>query len=64
MSPYWLCMVTNCDSQPQLQEPVEGLAGLDSHEVTKVSHYYLAVDAVIRRMRMGEDRAPYGGLKE
>ncbi len=64
MTPYWLCMVTNCDSQPQLQEPVEGLVGLDWHEVTKVSYYYPAVDAVIRPMSIGEDRAPYGGLKE
>ena len=45
---YWLYVVTNCGSEPKLQEPVQDPARLRWHEVTKVAHYYLGVDALKR----------------
>lgn len=32
----------------------------DWHEVTKLAHYYLAVDALTRPMQVREEQAPYG----
>jgi superfamily II DNA or RNA helicase len=58
---YWLYIVTNCNTQPVLQAPIKDPARLDWHEVTKVSHYYLSVDAMTKPMRVLEDRADYGG---
>jgi superfamily II DNA or RNA helicase len=58
---YWLYVVTDCDNTPRLQEPVRDPARLDWHEVTKVAHYYLSVDAMTRPMRVREDSPPYGG---
>ncbi|MDP2857305.1 MAG: hypothetical protein Q8P50_04925 [Bacillota bacterium] len=46
---------------PRLQEPIRAPARLDWHEVTKVAHYYLSVDAMIRPMQMREGSPPYGG---
>ncbi|MFQ5657930.1 MAG: helicase-related protein, partial [Candidatus Methylomirabilales bacterium] len=43
---YWLYVVTNCGTSPRLQEPIKDPARLDWHEVKKVDHYYLSVDAV------------------
>ena len=43
---YWLYVVTNCADKPKLQEPVHDPARLRWHEVTKVAHYYLGVDAL------------------
>jgi len=34
--------------------------GFDWHEVTKVAHYYLSVDAITRPMQVREDAPPYG----
>ena len=36
---YWLYVVTNCASHPQLQEPVPDPASFPWHEVSKVQHY-------------------------
>ena len=58
---YWLYIVANCKTRPQLQEPIKDPARLRWHEVTKVAHYYLSVDAVAQPMRVREERAPYGG---
>jgi superfamily II DNA or RNA helicase len=57
---YWLYVVTNCDTTPRLEEPIRDPARLDWHEVTKVAHYYLSVDAMTRPMQVREDSAPYG----
>lgn len=57
---YWLYVVTNCKSVPQLQEPVEDPARLPWHEVKKVDHYYLSVDALTQPMRVWEDSARDG----
>ncbi len=36
---YWLYVVTNCGTTPELQEPVKDPARFPRHEVTKVQHY-------------------------
>lgn len=33
------------------------------HEVTKIAHYYLSVDAMTKPMQVREDDAPYGEKK-
>ncbi|MCX8099549.1 MAG: helicase-related protein [Casimicrobiaceae bacterium] len=58
---YWLYIVTNCDGDPVLQPPIKDPARLPWHEVTKVAHYYLSVDAITTPMELREDSAPYGG---
>jgi len=61
---YWLYIVTNCATRPTLQEPVQDPARLEWHEVTKVAHYYLSVNAMTRPMQVREDEAPYEKKKE
>ncbi|GIW70830.1 MAG: helicase [Planctomycetota bacterium] len=56
---YWLYIVTNCAAMPQLQEPIKDPARLEWHEVTKVAHYYLSVDAMTRPMQVREEAPPY-----
>jgi hypothetical protein len=58
---YWLYVVTNCDTSPVLQAPIRDPARLPWHEVTKVAHYYLAVDALAQPMQVREESPPYGG---
>jgi len=58
---YWLYIVTNCNANPVLQEPIKDPAHLEWHEVKKVAHYYLKVDAMTHPMKVREDDAPYGG---
>ena len=43
---YWLYIVTNCNSESKLQEPIKDPARFPWHEVKKVEHYYLSVDAL------------------
>jgi len=57
---YWLYVVTGCNTVPRLQEPIRDPARLDWHEVTKVAHYYLNVDAMMRPMQVRQDSPPYG----
>ena len=58
---FWLYVVTNCATAPQLQEPIKDPACFPWHEVTKVAHYYLNVDALKQPMEVWEDAAPYRG---
>jgi len=58
---FWLYVVTDCDNAPRLQEPIRDPARLDWNEVTKVAHYYLAVNAMTTPMQAHEDAPPYGG---
>ena len=58
---YWLYVVTNCDTEPALQEPIRDPARFAWHEVTKVAHYYLSVNAMTQPMQVREDGPPYGG---
>ena len=43
---YWLYVVTNCAGQPELREPMKNPARFPWHEVTKVQHYWLDVNAM------------------
>ena len=43
---FWLYVVTNCAGEPVLQEPVLNPARFEWHEVSKVQHYWLQVDAM------------------
>ena len=43
---YWLYVVTDCGSEPQLQEPIRNPARFPWHEVTKVEHFWLDVKAL------------------
>ena len=58
---YWLYVVTNCAAQPELQEPIADPARFPWHEVSKVQHYWLAVDAMTRPMQIREEQAEYRG---
>ncbi len=51
---YWLYIVTNCAAEPTMQEPIKDPARFPWHEVTKVQHYWLRVDAMTRPMRVRE----------
>lgn len=56
---YWLYVVTNCASDPVMQEPIKDPAQFPWHEVTKIAHYWLAVDAMTSPMMVREDGSPY-----
>ena len=56
---YWLYVVTNCATTPELQEPVQDPARFPWHEVTKVQHYWLQVDAMTGPMQVREHQAQY-----
>ncbi len=59
---YWLYVVTNCDATAELQEPVRDPARFPWHEVMKIQHYWLEVNAMTRPMEVREqDQAPYRG---
>ena len=57
---YWLYVVTNCADKPQLQEPIRNPASFPWHEVSKVQHYWLKVDAMTKPMRVREEQENYG----
>ena len=52
---YWLYLVTGCASRPELQEPIRDPARFPWHEVTKVAHYWLDVNAMTKPMELRED---------
>jgi superfamily II DNA or RNA helicase len=60
---YWLYVVTHCATEPQLQDPIKDPARFDWHEVTKVAHYYLSVDALTQPMQVWEESPPYGDAR-
>jgi hypothetical protein len=51
---YWLYVVTHCDTDPRLQV-VKDPASLSWHEVKKVDHYWVSVDAVREPMKVREE---------
>jgi Protein NO VEIN, C-terminal len=57
---YWLYVVTDCNVQSKLQDPIKDPARLPWHEVKKVEHYYLSVDALTQPMQVNELAEPYG----
>ena len=56
---YWLYVVTNCDAAPTLQEPIHDPARFPWHEVTKVQHYCLEVNAMTQPMLVRERKTKY-----
>ena len=60
---YWIYVVTNCGTKPQLQKPIRGPARFEGHEVTKGAHDYLSVDVLTRPMQMREE-SPANGNRE
>jgi superfamily II DNA or RNA helicase len=40
---FWLYVVTNCNGEPKLEEPIENPARFPWHEVKKVDHYWMDV---------------------
>ncbi|MGH8146832.1 MAG: helicase-related protein [Rhodanobacteraceae bacterium] len=56
---YWLYVVTDCANTPVLQEPIRDPAQFPWHEVSKVQHYYLDVNAMTKPMQVREERADY-----
>jgi superfamily II DNA or RNA helicase len=56
---FWLYVVTDCAATPKLTL-VPDPAARPWHEVTKVAHYYLAVDALKEPTEIRERLAPYG----
>jgi hypothetical protein len=55
---YWLYVVTGTKTQPTLQEPIKNPARFPWHEVRKVEHYYLSVDALTQPMSLRESPTP------
>jgi len=53
---YWLYVVTGCADAPTLQEPIKDPARFPWHEVTKVQHYWLSVDALQQPLEIREAR--------
>ena len=58
---YWLYIVTNCAAGPVLQQPARDPARFSWHQVTKVQHSWLQIDAMTRTLKISEDLSPYGG---
>ena len=62
---YWLYIVTRCKTQPRLEKPIPDPARLPWHEVQKVDHYYLSVNALRQPTTLREREAPpYGEPKK
>ena len=57
---YWLYVVTNCRATPELQTPRKDPARLQWHEVSKVQHYWLDIDAVKQPMSVSDHLTDYG----
>ena len=49
---FWLYVVTNCATAPQLQEPIKDPARFPWREVSKVQHYWLSVNALKQPMEV------------
>lgn len=56
---YWLYVVTDCKAKPQIQEPIKDPARFPWHEVKKVDHYWLEVNAMTKPMQVKEKHPEY-----
>jgi superfamily II DNA or RNA helicase len=56
---YWLYVVTNCATEPLMQEPIKDPARFPWREVSKVAHYWLEVNTMIKPMQVREDQSSY-----
>ena len=61
---YWLYIVTKCKEQAKLQDPVKDPARLKWHEVKKVDHYYLTINALTQHMEIREEQTDFKGQEE
>ena len=52
---FWLYVVTNCATDPALREPIKDPARFPWHEVTKIQHYWIDVNAVTKSMDVRKD---------
>ena len=59
---YWLYVVTDCETVPNLQQPIPDPARYPWHEVTKVAHYYLSVNALRQPMEIRETDRGYDAV--
>lgn len=57
---YWLYIVTHCDTDPRLEQPIKDPARFPWHEVKKVEHYRLEVNAMTQPMELKENPPEYG----
>ena len=55
---FWLYIVTDCKTDPKLQLPVQDPARFPWHEVKKVDHYYLSIEAMIGRGPAAREATP------
>jgi hypothetical protein len=53
-------VVTDCKAEPKLQGPIKDPARLQWHEVKKVDHYYLSINAMTQPMMVKEGEILYG----
>jgi hypothetical protein len=60
---YWLYVVTHCDTEARLEEPIKDPARFPWHEVRKVEHYRLDINAMTQPLELKEASAAYGGNK-
>jgi len=56
---YWLYVVTSAKTEPHL-ELIQDPARLDWHEVKKIDHYYVSVDAAKKPIKISEEEEQYG----
>ena len=54
----WLYVVTDCATVPTLQDPISDHARFSWHEVTKVAHFYLSVNALQQPIEIRETERP------
>lgn len=59
---YWLYIVTDCATNPTLREPVKDPTRFSWHEVSKVQHYWLEINAMTKPVMVREDH-PLNGKK-
>jgi len=52
---YWLYVVTHCNTAPKLEEPIKDPVRFPWHEVKKVEHYRLDVNALSEPMTLREE---------
>lgn len=55
---YWLYVVTDCHADPRL-ETLNDPARLPWHEVSKVDHFYLSLNALSQPMQIREEPPSY-----
>ncbi len=53
------CVVMNCATKPTFQEPMRDPARFEWHEVSKVQHYWLEVNAMTKPMTAREGKSRY-----